>query len=129
MTLWLELTIVFEPPLAQTRNSDNINPHKVKKMLLLGGGNSNIFGIFTPIYLGKMFTHFDVSHIFQVGEVGTQPPTRRPPVKLPVSRCQSSRGFWQLADSQGPVVAGSCCLLHQKEALNAHIPNRIHGTA
>ena len=34
---------------------------------LLDGGNSNMFGIFTPIYLGKIFTNFEGSHIFQMG--------------------------------------------------------------
>ena len=32
---------------------------------ILGGGNSKIFGIFIPIYLGKMI-QFD-EHIFQMG--------------------------------------------------------------
>ena len=34
--------------------------------LQLGGGNSNIF-LFSPRKLGKIFTHFDGSHIFQRG--------------------------------------------------------------
>ena len=43
----------------------------------LGGGNSNIFGIFTPTYLGKMnIPILTVAYIFQVGLV--QPPTRFP---------------------------------------------------
>ena len=45
----------------------------------LGGGNSNIFGIFTPNVWGFMI-QFDGPHIFQMG-LGNQPPTSY--VRLP----------------------------------------------
>ena len=38
-----------------------------------GGGNSHIFLIFIPENWGKIFSHFDYSHIFLNGLV--QPPT------------------------------------------------------
>ena len=41
---------------------------------LLGAGNSNILGDFSPPKLGKIPTHLDGAHIFLDGLV--QPPTR-----------------------------------------------------
>ena len=43
-----------------------ITPYISRDYNSLGGGNSKIFGIFTPNYLGKMNPHFD-EHIFQRG--------------------------------------------------------------
>ena len=50
-----------------------MEPPATTRKMWLGGGNSNIFGIFTPKKIGEDDSHVDFEHIFQRGWFNHQP--------------------------------------------------------